>query len=530
MEMQSPMLPLLALLMFLLGTQAVVAGTLEKLLMPGPLSEAHAKYEDSCDSCHATSGQAPEQERCLDCHKETRADIEQRKGFHGRALPEGGGECRQCHSEHQGRAADIVGLVPSLFDHDKTDFALHGGHRAAACRSCHAQDKTFREASSACIDCHREQDVHQKAMGDTCQDCHSEKSWKQGKFDHDKTDFPLRHQHKDVECGQCHPARRYDDAPVQCVGCHRIQDVHGGVFGSKCDSCHSERAWDRVHFDHARETDFPLRGRHQKVQCHACHTAERRGKALPTDCQSCHRTSDIHQGRFGGKCGECHTTKGWSHKQFDHEKDGGLALTGKHKDLPCNVCHAKGQAGSAEKTPARSQRLCVDCHRVDDLHHGRQGDACGNCHGTESWHRKTRFDHDLSRFPLIGMHAVAPCAECHLDRVYTNTPVDCISCHGTDDEHQGALGEDCGSCHNPNSWTRWSFDHDRQTEYPLLGKHKQISCRSCHVKPAKQHQDVQSPSRCVACHLADDVHGGSFGSSCEQCHQPSSFLDLDIRR
>ena len=510
--------------MALLSVPDVLAGTLEQLLMPGPLSSAHAKYEAECQRCHATSRQAPERKACLDCHKAVGEDLAAQRGFHGRSPQARDGECRQCHSEHQGRDADIVGLVPALFDHGKTDFALHGAHAGVDCVSCHTPGKTYRKAPQTCVACHQKDDVHHGDMGKQCQDCHTEQRWSETRFDHGKTDFALRGKHREVACAVCHPDRRYKDTPTQCGTCHRVQDKHAGLFGEKCASCHDQNSWKKARFDHDRLTDFPLQGRHVLTDCHSCHTEQTRGKKLPTECVACHRQADIHQGRFGTACADCHNPKNWGRQAFDHAKDAGFALDGKHRQVPCNACH-----GAKDAKP-QTRRLCVDCHRVDDPHKGSQGDRCDQCHGTDDWGRKVRFDHDLSRFPLVGMHAVTACAECHLDRRYAGTAQACVACHRHDDSHQGRLGEDCASCHNPNSWRRWVFDHDTRTDYPLRGKHQQVACESCHRQPVKEHHKVSASTRCVACHSADDVHGGGFGLACERCHQPSGFRDLDIRR
>jgi len=512
------------LLLSLLPGRTAWGGVLERLLMPGPLAEAHARYEAKCGSCHDTAGKAPQRAACLDCHDKVQQDIEARQGFHGRTSRAVEGECRQCHSEHQGRSADIVGLVPSLFDHGATDFALKGAHRTTDCVSCHAAGKPHREAPHACVACHKADDVHRAAMGRQCQDCHDQQHWQKAEFDHDKTDFPLHNKHAKVACAVCHPGQRYKDTPTACGTCHRSEDRHGGLFGDKCETCHTEKSWKKASFDHAAKTDFPLRGRHAGLTCHSCHDEKSRGRKLPLDCQGCHRQADIHQGRFGEECADCHDSRGWGGHGFDHDKDAGFALLGRHREVPCNTCHG----GRQVKTAGR--RLCVDCHRVDDVHKGSLGDRCDNCHGSDGWSAGVRFDHDLGRFPLVGMHAITACAECHLDRAYVDTPQACVVCHKAADVHKGTMGEHCSSCHNPNSWRRWVFDHDKATDYPLLGKHRGAACNGCHREPVKDHHQINLGNRCIDCHATDDVHGGGFGTACERCHQPSSFLDLDIQR
>jgi hypothetical protein len=137
-----------------------------------------------------------------------------------------------------------------------------------------------------------------------------------------------------------------------------------------------------------------------------------------------------------------------------------------------------------------------------------------------------RFDHDLSRFPLIGLHALASCEECHQSASYKDTERSCQGCHRKDDTHQGRLGSDCAQCHNPNGWKIWQFDHDTQTDYPLEGAHAGLACHACHRE--KVEKRIELATDCVNCHGRDDVHNGNFGSRCERCHVTSSFFDIKI--
>jgi hypothetical protein len=61
------------------------------------------------------------------------------------------------------------------------------------------------------------------------------------------------------------------------------------------------------------------------------------------------------------------------------------------------------------------------------------------------------FDHDRTRFPLLGKHKKVDCAECHTKTI-EKTPSTCVSCHKKDDVHRGRRPV-CETCHNANSWT-----------------------------------------------------------------------------
>jgi hypothetical protein len=79
-------------------------------------------------------------------------------------------------------------------------------------------------------------------------------------------------------------------------------------MGSQCSSCHSPAGWSYWTFDHGLATDFPLTGAHEGVSCSGCHLpghpADRQSRA----CAACHRSDDIHSGRFGQNCDRCHLT------------------------------------------------------------------------------------------------------------------------------------------------------------------------------------------------------------------------------
>src|ERR1035438_5080212 len=119
-----------ALLTFVscVGSSSVFAASVEKLLMPGKVTRAHIKQEDSCSNCHDRSNARTQSSLCLDCHKDVAADAREHHGYHGRMPNSGVGECRACHTEHKGREADIVQLSRTGFDHRLTDFALEGAH------------------------------------------------------------------------------------------------------------------------------------------------------------------------------------------------------------------------------------------------------------------------------------------------------------------------------------------------------------------------------------------------------------------
>jgi len=513
----------LVTMMMLASNNAANAADIESLLMPGPVIEGHAKLETECSRCHVRFSKRTQNQLCRDCHEDIDKDIRHHTGFHGRNPAISDATCKSCHTEHVGRDADIVHLNRATFDHDLTDFHLRGGHASVACASCHEEDRKFSETPGSCIDCHRDNDPHKGNLGDKCGDCHTPRAWNEFEFDHDKTDFPLEGKHKKAACDACHVNERYKNTPATCDACHALDDVHGGDNGDKCEDCHSPRDWKKSEFDHDRDTEFRLRGRHRKIECEACHVEPVNRKEPPSDCHGCHRNDDQHRGRYGRKCDSCHNEKSWKRARFDHTGQTDFPLKGKHRDLNCDACH---QGKLDEEQLGRD---CIACHRADDAHDGRQGEDCARCHTESGWAQRVLFDHDLTPFPLIGMHASAPCEECHLSTAYGETRAECNACHEQDDVHKGGVGTDCGRCHNPNDWALWMFDHDKQTDFSIDGAHSDLLCADCHNKPVGGRKVDQSV-RCNACHAQDDAHGGRFGRYCERCHNTDSFRDVSIQR
>jgi len=170
-----------------------------------------------------------------------------------------------------------------------------------------------------------------------------------------------------------------------------------------------------------------------------------------TACSDCHR--DVHRGQFvreGVKeaCEACHQTASWRDLRFNHD-DARFRLTGRHRQVACDRCHPKTDAGTpAEQTLFKPLPTdCQTCHR--DAHYRQfaqtgAGTACESCHNTEGW-KIAAFDHNArSRFQLTGAHEKLRCEKCHpevrLNRdiktvLYRPIAPACSTCHR--DVHKG---------------------------------------------------------------------------------------------
>jgi len=414
------------------------------------------------------------------------------------------------------------------------------GHKKfeKSCTKCH---KPFskKAQSSLCLDCHK------KVAGDikdqkgfhffspfvknqNCKHCHTDHKGRvfdivkldPETFNHDFTDFHLKGVHKTARCSSCHlDGKKFRDAPSNCVSCHKKIEPHFGRLGEKCADCHSETAWRPAKkFDHDK-TKFPLKDAHIKVACKSCHRGEKY-KDIGTQCMSCHDIQDVHRGNFGLKCDSCHAPGKWKTISFDHGRETKFPLNGAHKKAKCKSCHT----GDLYKDKLKT--TCISCHKKDDKHSGQLGVRCESCHNESDWKRDVLFDHDLTRFPLLGRHARAKCKACHATPAFKDAPTNCASCH-KDKHHQGRLGARCESCHNAVDWLQWTFDHARQTDFVLTGAHISTHCHACHAR--QNVEKVSAPTNCNGCHSADDVHRGGFGRNCERCHSTTSFKQM-IRR
>jgi hypothetical protein len=402
----------------------------------------------------------------------------------------------------------------------------------ADCGNCHeAFTKTAQ--SRLCLACHKDvardrelrRGLHGRrpdALTSNCNRCHTEHKGRTADivqfdketFNHAFTNFQLAGGHKLASCEGCHaPKAKFRSAPGRCIDCHKSNDPHKGRLGDACQSCHSENSWSQVRtFDHST-TRFPLIGAHAQVACSSCHANEKY-KGIPTACASCHQLQDVHQGRYGAKCETCHQSVKWNTVRFDHSRLTKFPLRGRHASVRCDGCH------TGDLYRDKLSMTCVSCHQKDDAHKGQLGPNCAQCHNENAWRKKVSFDHDLTRFPLLGKHSVVPCEECHKSTSFKDTPMACSACH-RDDHHQGTLGSNCAMCHTPNGWSRWRFDHDKQTSFPLTGAHAGLTCSACHHE--KNVTKVTAPDSCYGCHASDDAHQGNFGRACEKCHNTKSF-------
>ncbi len=572
----------------------VLAGSARAdLFSPGDLSKAHSSLSGlgSCTKCHPVGGQLS-QDACLDCHTELAGRVAKGAGFHGRISTDKRA-CESCHHDHQGEAHEMIDYGPQGekgFNHQKTGWSLKGAHAPAKCTACHEprlvqtaairtlmekRPKTKLGLSNACTACHF--DEHRGQQQEDCEFCHSEKEWKPATgFNHNDTKYPLRGKHAKVKCSGCHDGEKDPEAhgfpapksetfmrfaPVEhrsCLDCHK--DAHDGKFGLRCQSCHVPDGWNvlrNVGGERAfhEKTDFPLKGAHMDVECKSCHGPfpgiRPQFKNLKHEtCGNCH--PDAHLGQLGtGKdapdCTTCHSEQGFSPVKYGIEAHAKTRypLEGAHQAVPCNSCHEQNPALKAKVPKAtlvdlkrRSRQelfslasfdwskpldACESCHA--DVHKGQFKDVakgCVSCHDVTSF-RHVTFDHDKnSRFPLEGAHQKVACGKCHAPTApgqpvkYKPLETTCRSCHA--DVHVGQFSKSgpvaCEKCHGPKAFKPSTFEHKPPfTDFLLDGQHEKAKCDACHRKltvgsgqTSVQYKPL--PRTCEGCHA--DHHEGAF--------------------
>jgi hypothetical protein len=379
----------------------------------------------------------------------------------------------------------------------------------------------------------------------------------------------LARAHRELEgslrCTKCHAGGR-DALRANCLACHgdvawliqRRRGFHAAPGRGDCASCHPDHAGEdfalivwpggsEAGFDH-RQAGWPLAGRHARIRCAECHAVkfrvspaaaqfERRAGAgwtgLETRCTACHE--DPHRGALAARCETCHDVERWSSTPgFDHARTR-YPLTGRHRDVACDACHATPRLSLRKDARGRTVPQyrplpfgeCSACHA--DPHAGRLGTGCARCHLTTGFGTPNArgFDHDRTPYPLRGAHVQTACDRCH---DFSGRPgarrsppafAACTDCHR--DPHAGTAtlaGKvvACDACHDLRAFTPATFTVARHatTRYPLEGAHARARCEACHGRQGTTVVMRPAAVRCIDCHR--DPHGGPPGRDCAPCH------------
>ncbi len=227
-------------------------------------------------------------------------------------------------------------------------------------------------------------------------------------------------------------------------------------------------------------------------------------------------------------------------------------FAGQHATLACDQCHKPALLAATKTAPARmamaggqftkTPTACAACH--EDVHLGQVGTDCQTCHTVRAVRfAPDAFSHDRGSFRLTGAHATLACAKCHVSETaafpdgrgtavrLAGIGTACATCH--DDVHLGQVGAACETCHNTRTFDVKRYTHKRLAADFFGGPHGKATCEACHKKVTRQFPAGRGTAiafavgtACTACH--EDVHHGSMGSSCQDCHRLASLRPLGV--
>ena len=308
----------------------------------------------------------------------------------------------------------------------------------------------------------------------------------------------------------------------------------------------------------------------------------RRARPTARDCIACHASP--HSSRFangaaetalkplGASCVVCHAA---AHTLFrepsltitaEQHALSGYLLDAPHDKPLCADCHDPHVPDFTQRYPGRSQDACSACHA--DPHGGQfavgpfAAQECTACHDRAHFvpNTFTAEQHALSKLVLDGTPATTECNACHTQpapdapRLFQGADAHCAACHS--DAHGGFFDEEftaeqlpehgsCEACHTTTAFAQIpepGFDHQRFTDFAIVGAHAQSECASCHPAAAAPDESGRTFGRveehfgtfsgCVTCHA--DPHQGRFDTpgspgevegrtDCARCHDESSF-------
>ena len=140
---------------------------------------------------------------------------------------------------------------------------------------------------------------------------------------------------------------------------------------------------------------------------------------------------------------------------------------------------------------------------------------------------------------LVQSHAKVDdeCKQCHMKFDRKAQDGLCMDCHkdvgvdvrGKTGFHGKMKPQACRTCHTDHKgrtaaiaeFDKSKFDHT-PTDFSLRAKHQKVECAKCHVS-GKKFRDA--PLECNACHRKDDVHKGSLGAKCADCHNENLWKE-----
>lgn len=237
----------------------------------------------------------------------------------------------------------------------------------------------------------------------------------------------------------------------------------------------------------------------------------------------------------GGDCERCHGGSGTSLTQ---------ACLGCHAEIATQLERSSGFHGGLTSPVAVEQ--CGRCHAE---HHGAEAALVSEAGFQRAGLAgRAAFKHAGLDFHLTGKHDGLDCERCHKNadvavlaegqKRFLGADQSCVSCHK--DEHEGAYGDRCESCHGQAHPFKDAPGFDHARSFRREGRHASAACERCHrpddpatsvamlVAKREQAPAAKIPAReCADCHdsphakaFLAGVEAGTSGSPgrCERCH------------
>ena len=139
----------------------------------------------------------------------------------------------------------------------------------------------------------------------------------------------------------------------------------------------------------------------------------------------------------------------------------------------------------------------------------------------------------MTGFALEDKHKIS-CSECHRkEKTFLGLSRECLGCHA--DVHQKTLTE-CLKCHTFKGWKSIQFNHDGSPNFKLTGKHREVTCGSCHPEQILPSKSIKADKvnkvlkfkplkseKCNDCH--NDLHKDLKDKACESCHSTKGWKE-----
>ena len=215
----------------------------QSAVSPGDLSKAHAFLGKDCAACHnANSG--IDSSKCIVCHADNAALFQQQNtAFHVEVK-----DCKVCHLEHEGRDSKITRMDHKMLS--KTALA------------------------------------HVASIKDP-----------QGEIGKRLEKWIAVHEGQK----QAHQNMSAREMALNCAVCHSNQDVHRGLMGNDCATCHATMTWDVAAFVHPSM---------KAENCSECHRAPPSHNMMHFKMVS--MTVAKQPNATVGQCYVCHQTNDWN--------------------------------------------------------------------------------------------------------------------------------------------------------------------------------------------------------------------------